>query len=84
MSYYRDAYVRGNFLTNLRSQQLGINTMFLSQVKTMLKEGGGKKEYYVSDLVTHVITENTMEEEFRDKLTVISLISLISYLINNF
>ena len=43
------------------------------QIKALLKEGGAKKEFYVSDLVTHVITESANfpeKEECADKLTV--------------
>ena len=42
-------------------------------MKALLKEGGAKKEFYISDLVTHVITENSSfaeKEECVDKLTV--------------
>ncbi|XP_063689022.1 PAX-interacting protein 1-like [Bolinopsis microptera] len=43
------------------------------EIKALLKEGGAKKEFYVSDLVTHVITESanfSEREDCSDKLTV--------------
>ena len=31
---------------------------FSSQVKNILKKGGGMREFYLNELVTHIITES--------------------------
>ena len=55
------------------------------QVKNILKLHGAKREFYISDLVTHVITENVNFPEYEQakdaKLAIVKVISKVYHLL---